>query len=267
MPFLLGSTTSSQPEPSIAQAKWHPIEVERRQEFEFFWDRGHALTSLIQGRASGSPHARKIAWVYDSPLCARVYDLWCGLTESQAHACALNVASMRPGESVLEVAIGTGVLFAKLAGIDGLMCCVGLEPSEAMVSRARRRLPKQRGSGHLLCRGDARFLPFASGTFDLILNCYFMDLLSQGDICIALKELRRALKPTGRLVLLVMARQSPMLQEIWMWLYAHLPGLVGGCGPVSLAEYLIKEDWRMDVRERISQLGFRSELILARPVC
>jgi hypothetical protein len=52
-----------------------------------------------------------------------------------------------------------------------------------------------------------------------------------------------------------------------MWLYAHLPGLVGGCRPVSLVEYLVNEEWRIDVRERISQLGFRSELILARPVC
>ena len=232
-----------------------------------FRDRGSALSSLPQSRASGLQQTRKVAWIYDSPLRAWVYDLWCGLTESQAHARALNVASARPGESVLEVAIGTGVLFAKLAGIDGLMRCVGLELSEVMLSRARRRLPEQRSLRHALCRGDARFLPFASGTFDLILNCYFMDLLSQGDIGIALKEFRRALKPTGRLVLLVMARQSPMLQGIWMWLYAHLPGLVGGCRPVSLAEYLVKEDWRIDLREQISQLGFRSELILARPVC
>lgn len=231
-----------------------------------FRDRGSALNSLPQSFASGLQQTRKLAWIYDSPPCERVYDLWCGLTESQAHACALNVASARPGESVLEVAIGTGVLFAKLAGIDGLMRCVGLELSEVMLSRARRRLPEQLSLRHELCRADARFLPFASGTFDLILNSYLLDLLSGSDIRLALKEFRRALKPTGRLVLLVMARQSPLLQGIWMWLYAHLPGLVGGCRPVSLAEYLVKEDWRIDLREQISQLGFRSELILSRPV-
>lgn len=136
-----------------------------------------------------------------------------------------------------------------------------------MLSRARRRLPKQRGLGLALCRGDVRFLPFAGGTFDLILNCYFMDLLSDGDIRIVLKEFRRALKPTGRVVLLVMGKQSPVLQGIWMWLYAHMPGLVGGCWPVSITEYLAEKDWRIDVREWISQLGFRSELILARPAC
>ena len=232
-----------------------------------FRDRGYALNSSAQSRASGPAQTNKVNWIYDSPLSTWIYDLWSRLTESQANARALNVASARPGESVLEVAVGTGVLFAKLAGVGGLLRCVGLELSEAMLSCARHRLPKQRGSGHALCRGDARCLPFASGTFDLILNCYFMDLLSQGNICIGLKEFRRTLKPTGRLVLLVMARQSPMLQGIWMWLYAHLPGLVGGCRPVSVAEYLVKEDWRIDVRERISQLGFRSELILARPVC
>ena len=32
-----------------------------------------------------------------------------------------------------------------------------------------------------------------------------------------------------------------------MWLYAHLPGPRGWL-PVSLAEYLVKEEWRIDVR-------------------
>jgi len=225
------------------------------------------LNSLAQSRASGPPQTRKVTWIYDSPLCTKVYDLWCGLTESQGHARALNVASARPGESVLEVAIGTGLLFAKLAGIDGLTCRVGLELSRVMLSCAQRHLPKQISLRHALCQGDVRFLPVASSTFDLILNSYLMDLLSDSDIRLALKEFRRALKPTGRLVLLVMARQSPLLQGIWMWLYVHLPGLVGGCRPVDLAQFLLAEGWRIDIREQISQLGFRSELILTRPVC
>ncbi|MFZ0964603.1 MAG: methyltransferase domain-containing protein [Terriglobia bacterium] len=218
-------------------------------------------TTLVPPRASKAP------WVYDWLLYAWGYDLWCGLTKSRAHACALDMAGARPGESVLEMALGTGLLFAKLAGIQGLVRCAGLDLSKAMLSRARRRLSRQQSLRHSLCRGDARSLPFASGAFDLIVNGYFMDLLSPGDITLALKEFRRVLKPTGRLVLLVMANQGPVLQAIWMWLYSHRPGLVGGCRPVNLSEYLVQGDWQIELCQVISQLGFRSELILARPVC
>jgi ubiquinone/menaquinone biosynthesis C-methylase UbiE len=223
------------------------------------------LRSLAQSRPSGRSVTRKVTWIYDSPLGSKVYDLWRRAAESQAHGRALNAANPQSGESILEVAIGTGVLFEELARIDSLKCCVGLEQSEAMLLRSRRRLYDLRRPRHKLCRGDARFLPFADGTFDLILNCYLMGLLSENDIRLALREFRRTLKGTGRLVFLVMTEQNLLLQAIWMWLYAHLPGLVGGCRPVAIAESLPIEGWRVDLREQILQLGFRSELVLARP--
>ena len=92
-----------------------------------------------------------------------------------------------------------------------------------------------------------------------------MDLLSESDIRLALGEFRRTLKRTGRLVFLVMTEQKPLLQATWMWLYAHLPDLVGGCRPVAIAESLTIAGWRVDFQEQILQLGFRSELVLARP--
>lgn len=209
---------------------------------------------------------RPASWrVYDWPALARSYDFWSALTESRAAARALEVADVRPGESVLEVALGTGVLFSKLAQIDGVKRCVGIEPAEAMLCRARHRLASQMNERTAFCCADARQTPFTPESFDVIVNCYLLDLLSESDIQKVLREFRRILKPTGRLVLLVMARQNWLIQGIWMSVYTLSPTLVGGCRPVSLSAYLTTGGWRTERGEQISQSGFRSQLILARP--
>ena len=97
------------------------------------------------------------------------------------------------------------------------------------------------------------------------MNSYMLDLLSESDIPKVQQEFRRVLKPGGRLVLLVMARQSWLVQGIWMLLYTLWPALVGGCRPVPLSGFLSAEGWLIQRSEQISQDGFRSQLILARP--
>ena len=209
---------------------------------------------------------RSTSWrVYDWPVLARSYDFWSALTESRAAARALEVADFRPGESVLEVAVGTGILFSELAQSNGLKRCVGIEPSKAMLCRARRRLASQMKERTAFCRADARQMPFTAESFDVIMNCYMLDLIPESDIPKVLREFRRVLKPTGRLVLLVMARQNWLIQSIWMSVYTLSPTLVGGCRPVSLSAYLTAGGWRTEQGEPISQNGFRSELTLARP--
>ncbi len=92
-----------------------------------------------------------------------------------------------------------------------------------------------------------------------------LDLLLESDIQTVLREFRRILKPTGRLVLLLMARQNWFIQALWMSVYTLSPSLVGGCRPVSLPAYLIARGGRTERGEQISQSAFRSQLILARP--
>jgi len=217
------------------------------------------------GSALSDSVPRPASWrLYNWPGLARSYDIWSALTESRAAARALEVADFQPGESVLEVAVGTGVMFSKLAQIGGLKHCVGIEPAEAMLCRALRRLASQRKERTSFCRADARQTPFTPQSFDVIVNCYMLDLLPESDIQEVLREFQRILKPTGRLVLLVMARQNWLIQGLWMSAYALSPTLVGGCRPVSLSGYLTAGGWRTERDEQISQSGFRSQLILAK---
>lgn len=92
-----------------------------------------------------------------------------------------------------------------------------------------------------------------------------LDILSEVDIGQALAEFLRVAKPGGRLVIVVMAHQAGMLEGVWMAAFHHAPVLVGGCRPVNLAPALAATGWKIETEERITQNGFRSELILALP--
>jgi ubiquinone/menaquinone biosynthesis C-methylase UbiE len=194
---------------------------------------------------------------------AALYDVWAAITESRAHQLAVEVAEPAPGQALLEVAVGTGKLFAQLAGTAGLGRYIGTDLSAGMLRRARQRL-KSGSRGGVLCRADARHLPFPSATFDVVVNSYMLDLLSEADIRMALAEFHRMLKAGGKLVLLYMAEQNPLVNHLWMWLFRRAPTLVGGCRPVAVWILLAEGLWQIEKQERISQNGFSSELIVAR---
>ena len=92
-----------------------------------------------------------------------------------------------------------------------------------------------------------------------------LDIFSEADIETALNEFRRVTKPGGRMALVVMAKQTRLFDRIWMTIYQHAPVLVGGCRPVNLASALAATGWKIAMDREISQNGFRSEVILARP--
>ncbi len=204
----------------------------------------------------------KTAKIYDR--LAPLYDFWSLLTETVPEQQALRVAELKPGESVLEVALGTGKLFQEVLQIKGLKRSVGVDLPTRMLGRARRHVLSL-GTNPALCRADPRRLPFADSAFDAVLCCYMLDLLAEEDTRGGLGEFHRILKPCGRLSALVMAEQARVFNAIWMWGYRHAPARVGGCRPVRLAPLLEAEGWRLGLQERLTQNGFRSDLILARP--
>ena len=196
---------------------------------------------------------------------APVYGFWGALTEKRARERAFAAAGLKPGESVLEVATGTGTFLAQLGGVPNLARLVGIDLAEGMVRRTHRLLELKPESRAVLARADARRLPFADGSVDVLFNFYMLDLLPEEDIVNALAEFRRMLRPSGRLLALVMACQARVLNMIWMGLYHLSPSLVGACRPVALADGLARGGGQVTVRETISQGGFRSELCVARP--
>jgi demethylmenaquinone methyltransferase / 2-methoxy-6-polyprenyl-1,4-benzoquinol methylase len=95
-----------------------------------------------------------------------------------------------PGDTVLDVATGTGAVALELLGQKGCTV-VGLDPSPEMLAEARRRLPPD----VRLVEGSAESLPFPDGAFDGATFAYPLRYVA--DLPATLCELARVVRPGG----------------------------------------------------------------------
>ncbi len=121
----------------------------------------------------------------------------------------------RPGQRVLDVATGTGMVAFALAGRGAHV--VGLDQSEDMLGGARAKLGtasdeiRQRLE---FVRGQAEELPFDDGQFDALTFTYLLRYVD--DVAATLAELARVVKPGGRIGMVEFAVPSqPVLRGLW----------------------------------------------------
>ena len=192
---------------------------------------------------------------------AATYDLWGSPMESRARERCLEVAGIRDGESVLEVAVGTGILFEKILRINPNGRNEGMDLTEEMLARARTRARKSGVSNYALQAGDAYHLQYPDDTFDVLVNNYMFDLIPEHDFAAILGEFKRVLRAGGRIVLVNMTQGSNWFNALWEWLYRYRPSLLGGCRGVEIKPYLEKAGFEKVEREYVSQLFFPSEVV------
>lgn len=114
-------------------------------------------------------------------------------------------AAQRARGDVLEVAIGTGL---NLTHYDPDLMATGIDLSPAMLDIARRRAADL-GRDVELREGDAHHLPLNDASFDTVV-CTF-SLCNIPDPHQALTEMRRVLRPGGRLILVDHIRSTSRL--------------------------------------------------------
>ena len=144
---------------------------------------------------------RAYSWV------AWIYGLWTWFTEHRSLGAALEPAHIRDGEAVLEVAVGTGELFQQILRKNPSGRNVGVDLTPAMLRRARDKAESTHVR-HELIEGDARSLPFPNESFDLVINNNMLGLVPAGAVGPILTELRRVLRPGGKLILVMMRKPS-----------------------------------------------------------
>ena len=161
--------------------------------------------------------AGKVRGVFDS--VASKYDLMNDLMSAGLHrawkAYTVQVANLKPGERVLDIAGGTGDLsraFARKVGDGGVV--VHTDINEAMLRQGRNRLLDE-GLVLPTSLADAEKLPFKSESFDLVSVAFGLRNMTHKDL--ALAEMCRVLKPGGRLLVLEFSRIAEPLRKPYDW--------------------------------------------------
>ncbi len=206
--------------------------------------------------------ATRVRGVFDS--VASKYDVMNDLMSMGLHrawkAYAVAVANLRVGDSVLDVAGGTGDLakaFAKKVGTNGLV--VHTDINQAMLSQGRDRLLDD---GVVLPSAicDAETLPFANDSFDLVSVAFGLRNMTRKDK--ALAEMNRVLKPGGRLLVLEFSQVAAPLRKAYDWYsFSILPRigqLVAGDGASYryLAESIRMHPPQAELKAMMKAAGF-----------
>ena len=112
----------------------------------------------------------------------------------------INLLDIQPNDRVLEVGFGPGVGIQLLARSASAGYVAGIDPSEEMVGQATARNVKAIESGQVdLRHGSVEGLPFEDNTFDKALAINSMQVWP--DAMAGLREIRRVMKPGGRIAL------------------------------------------------------------------
>lgn len=202
-----------------------------------------------------------IAGVYDK--IAPIYDIWGRATESKARNRALQLSEIKDGQRILEVAVGTGLAFYEVVRRNPSGYNMGIDLSEGMLNKARKRLEKVQGANFILKKGTAFNLEQENESVDILINNYMFDLISFNEMDTIIKEFNRVLKSKGKLILVNMTEGEGCCSSIYEGIYRAFPKAMGGCRGVKLEEKLKQQGFDIQTREYYQQMLFPSEVIVA----
>jgi len=180
-------------------------------------------------RVKTAEKAGRVREVFDS--VAAQYDLMNDLMSGGLHRLwkrfTIELSAVRSGQTVLDIAGGTGDLaakFSKLVGADGKVILADI--NAAMLSVGRDRLIDRGALSNIdVVQADAQFLPFDDNSIDCITIAF--GLRNVTDKAKALRSMHRVLKPGGRVLVLEFSKPtSPLLSKVYdAYSFSALPAM------------------------------------------
>ena len=194
-----------------------------------------------------------------------VYDLLAERSERSIRHAGIDKLAPKPGESLLEIGIGTGHTLEEMANAVGASGIVhGVDLAEKMVQATAAHLEQN----HLVDRvdlvcGDAQKLPYEANTMDGIIMIFTLELFGIEDIPSVLAECKRVLRHGGRIVVVGMSKEGKqgVAVHTFEWFHRHFPNLMD-CRPIFVRRAL--EAANLQVRDAmIDDWWVPVEIVLA----
>ena len=141
---------------------------------------------------------------------ANVYDLFFGPTLHPGRIDAIQKMKIRPGDSVLEVGVGTGI---NLSMYPASCDVTGIDLSEPMLDKARDRIVNKGLRNCDVLEMDAARMTFPDESFDIVYAPYLISVVP--DPVRVAQEMRRVCRRGGRIVILNHFKsENPVLSRI-----------------------------------------------------
>lgn len=177
-----------------------------------------AFTDFGYQKVKAGQKAEKVAEIFHS--VAHRYDVMNDLMSGGVHRLwklfTVEMAALRTGQSVLDIAGGTGDLtrpFSKLVGPEGTVVLADINDSMLRVGRDKL-INQGLGDNIHYAQADAQYLPFPDNTFDCVSIAFGLRNVTDKDL--ALSSMLRVLKPGGRLLILEFSKpRSSLLQKVY----------------------------------------------------
>ncbi len=189
---------------------------------------------------------------------SRGYERIEGRFERSARISGEQLLAVNPRENVLEIGSGPGeslVAFARSTGRDGNV--IGVDISTEMHRVAARRL---RSTGLAesvsLVVADGASLPLRGGSIDAVFMSFTLELFDTPELAAVLGEVRRMLRPGGRVAVVSLTMTAPpaLMERAYLLAHRFMPRLAD-CRPVPVIDLLREADFLVTAEQRSDIVG------------
>jgi ubiquinone/menaquinone biosynthesis C-methylase UbiE len=192
-----------------------------------------------------------------------IYD-WLAASEKSLIKRGVKLLSVEPDAYFIEIGCGTGTALRAVSSIfSGTGAAVGLDLSHQMLLKSQEKLKQNTDTVHLV-QGDGVHLPVRDQQFNRAFCAFTLELFSEADMRAVLKEIRRILQPSGRLVIAALA-QEPRTPAIRLYELAHqVFSTAVDCRPIPLNDLLVKQGFIIETTEKSLNWGLPVQITLCR---
>jgi ubiquinone/menaquinone biosynthesis C-methylase UbiE len=192
--------------------------------------------------------------------------------EDKAIDVLIEAGEFNRARTIYEFGCGTGRLAEQLLKkhLQSNTQYYAVDISTTMVALTRHRLEKYGKRVHVMQPQGEVQTQFKEDYFDRFVSTYVLDLLGKKQIIAVIGEAHRMLQEGGLLALASLSYGERIFPKLittaWKTVYRINPKLVGGCRPLELSDYLLSNEWKIRSKQKLSQFGITSEILVAEKV-